>query len=114
MGLTKDEWLEIANISIFYQYLALGKTITFNNGLADLELKMDLENPLLTIYAKNLNYPDLEPFLYDDMLYLGNILGIIEYLKKQPSTINPETDNLWNEIKINVASTNMLTKYNRR
>lgn len=114
MSLTKDEWLELTDISIFYQYLALGKTITFNNGIADLELKMDLESPFLPIYSKNLNYPDLKPLGYDDMLYLGNILGIIDYLKKQPSTINPKTDSLWDEIKFNVTSTKLLNKYNKR
>lgn len=111
--MTKDDLLAMSDISTFYQYLALGKTITFNNGLADFELTMSKE-PYYRVLAKNMNYPEFEPIIYDDMLYVGNILGIIDYLKQQPSTINPhlKEDSMWNEIKTYVGMTVCLNEFN--
>ena len=111
--MTKSELFAMSDISIFYQYLALGKTITFNNTLANFELTMT-PGPYYRVFAKNMNYPEFEPYPYDDMLSVGNILGIIDYLKHQPSTINPhlKEDNLWQEIKTFVWSTVCLNKAN--
>lgn len=109
--MTKEDLFDIGEIGIFYQYLALGNTITFNNGLTDLELSMNTKSDLMTVVAKNLSYPEFGPMPYDNMLYVGNILGIIDRLKEQPSKYNKE-DNKWNEIKFYVASTICLNKYN--
>ena len=109
--MTKEDLFNIGEIGIFYQYLALGNTITFNNGLTDLELSMNTKSDLMPIVAKNLSYPGFEPMPYDNMLYVGNISGIIDRLKEQPSKLNKE-DNKWNEIKCYVASTVCLNKYN--
>lgn len=111
--MNKEELLAMNDISTFYQYLALGNTITFNNGLADFELTMT-KSPYFRVLARNMNYPEFEPYPYDDMLYVGNILGIIDYLKHQPSTINPhlKEDNMWQEIKTLVATTICLNEFN--
>lgn len=111
--MNKEELLAMSDISIFYQYLALGNTITFNNGLADFELTMSA-SPYFRVLARNMNYPEFEPYVYDDMLYVGNILGIIDYLKHQPSTINShlKEDNRWNEIKTIVGMTVCLNEFN--
>lgn len=111
--MNKDDLFLMSDISIFYQYLALGNRITFNNGLADFELTMS-KGPYYRVLVKNLNYPEFEPYVYDDMLFVGNILGIIDYLKKQPSKLNPSVkeDNMWNEIKCYVSATILLNKIN--
>lgn len=109
----KHELFAMNDISIFYQYLALGNKITFNNGLADFELTMSA-GPYYRVFVRKMNYPEFEPYVYDDMLYVGNILGIIDYLKHQPSTINPtlKEHNRWLEIKCFVAGALCLNKYN--
>ena len=111
--MTKEDLLAMSDISTFYQYLALGKTITFNNTLADFELTMS-DAPYYRVFARNMNYPEFEPYPYDDMLSVGNILGIIDYLKHQPSSINPhlKEDNMWQEIKTYVGMTVCLNEIN--
>ena len=114
MKMNKQDLFDIGEIGIFYQYLALGERIKFNNGLTDLEIRMITDTPYMNVVYKNLSYPEIEEMGYDDMLYVGNILGIIDYLKRQPSTINPndKCDNMWNQIKCYVAGTVCLNKIN--
>lgn len=110
--LTKDDLFDMQGVSTFYTYLALGNTIIFNNGLTDLELSMNITNERLPILAKNLSFPELEPLPYDDILTLGNILGIIDRLKNQPSKFGNKDSNLWQDIQMEVADIIFLNKIN--
>lgn len=94
---TKDVLKDIEEYSIFMQYLYLGETIKFNNGMTTLELVMDEE---LEIYAKNLLFPNLPPLLYSNDLSLTNVLfGIIPKLKKEKPEKHNCFSNRWEEIK---------------
>lgn len=109
---TKDDLIDIEEVSIFYQYLYLGMTITFNNGLTNLTLTMD-EN----FYTKcvNENFPDLPPSNFTDMLTLPYILGVIEILKESKATEFPDTfANRWEEIRTITLAQVGLNKANRR
>lgn len=97
---TKDALLELADISTLYQYLYMSKDhfVIVNNGIADLKLYMDDD---FNVRAINMNYPDLPPLSYNDMLFVGNLLGIIDYLKNDKTHIERESHfvSRWAEIK---------------
>ena len=100
---------DLGEISYLYQYLWMDKnnTITFNNGLADLTIRMK-DNYFITV--KNGNYSDLGETSYMDMLYPGNLMWIIDYLKHQDGL---GFKNKWEEIKAWVISSRILSKDKR-
>ena len=100
---------DLGEISYLYQYLWMDKnnTITFNNGLADLTIRMK-DSYFITV--KNGNYPDLGETSYMDMLYPENLMGIIDYLKHQDGR---GFKNKWEEIKAWVISSRILSKDKR-
>lgn len=102
---SKEVFNDISDISIFYKYLYLGNTITFFNGLTDLTLSMDEK---LNIYSKNETFPSVPPMLYNDMLFVPSVLGIISELKLMPAKEIKSLDNYWEEIKDTVAMNSVL------
>ena len=94
---TKDDLIDIEEVSIFYQYLYLGMAITFNNGLTNLTLTMD-DN--FCTKCVNENFPDLPPSNFTDMLTLPYVLGVINILKGSNAVEFPNTfGNRWEEIR---------------
>lgn len=103
---TKDILLEIADITVFYQYLYMNEDhkITFNNGLTDLTLSM---NENLCVICRNERFPDLPPMSYSENLSPNNILGIIDILKHMPAIeFKSSFKNRWEEIKT-ITQTNL-------
>lgn len=111
----KQDLLDLNDIAILYQYLYMSEDhfVIVNNGLADLKLYMD-DN--FNIMCLNLNYPDLSPMSYNDMLSISNLLGIIDFLKndKEHIEIKNQFDSRWLEIKTITATTLVLNKQHLR
>ena len=83
-------------------------SITFNNGLADLTIRM---NDNLTVLCKNGNFPDLPETLWTDNLIPPNCLGIISVLKETPPKDYKDSfTNRWEEIKTIVTTNLFLNK----
>lgn len=110
--MTEQELLDISEIGVFYTYLALGNSITFFNGLANLELTMDLDSEQYVIKSRNHNFLEVRPLEFTNQLTPGGILAIMDYLKDQPSTLSPKDHNRsqWDDIKIIVAGNLALNK----
>lgn len=104
--MNRQDFLDLQNISKFYQYLALGNTIKFNNGLTNLVLRMD-DN--FNVMFKNLSYPEIEEQSYNDMLFPAQLLGIISVLK---NTIEEDGQSAWDRINVYVAATISLNTFN--
>ena len=102
---------DIADISILLQYLYMNENnkITFNNGVADLQIRM---TDKLNVVSKNLNFPSLPEQSYSDMMFPANVVGIIDVLKSQkPEEIKNGFKNRWEEIKATVAFYSVLHQY---
>lgn len=95
---TKDELFMFEDYSILMQALGLGYTILINNGMAKIKVFMDKDYNLKGL---NLNFPNLEPYNYNDEMTFPNvILGVIPELKKQPAIDFPSRfKNRWEELK---------------
>ena len=91
---TKQELLEFENISTLFQYLYLSDEhkIIYNNGMTDLELRMEG----LDIIAKNLKYnTDLD---FNSMMSPSYLLALIDLLKETKSS-EDYFENKWDEIE---------------
>ena len=96
---TKDNLKKLEDINVIYQYLYLDEKnrITFNNGLADLTIRM---NENFVLLCKNENFPDLEEIAFQETLTINYAQAMIELLKEQPAIEMPnEFSNRWEEIK---------------
>ena len=105
---------DIADISILLQYLYMDENnkITFNNGIADMQIRM---TDKLGVLSKNLNFPDIPEQNYSEMMFPANLVGIIDVLKEQkPEEIKNCFKNRWEEIKAVVAFHNTLHKFNTK
>ena len=103
---TKDMLLDkFENIKILYQYLYMSeehKILIHNSINVPLEIHMD-EN--LHFWCKNLNFPDIDPMLYDSTMNLNTVLDIIEILKETKAIELPNVfANRWEEIRAMTAS----------
>lgn len=95
---TKDELFLLGEVSTLLQYLFLSKdhTITFNNGLADLKIRMD-EN--FNVWCLNLNFPDVPESNFTEQMTPPYMLGIIQILQNTPPVEFPKSfKNRWEEI----------------
>ena len=96
---SKTILMELEDIRVFYQFLYMDSEnrVTVNNGLTDLEIRLD-EN--LQFYCKNLSFPDLPDMGYSQQMTLSCCLGVIDRLKEQKPKQFPNAFNsLWDEIK---------------
>ena len=95
-------------VLILYQFLYMSpeNRIVINNGMADLEIRLDED---LRFYCKNLNFPHLPDMSCSEQMTLSCCFNAVDYLKMQkpkqfPNTFNSE----WDEIKdITMATTAM-------
>lgn len=112
---TKDDLFDLEDILTLYQYLYLSVEhfITFNNGLTDLKMYMDDDFNVMCI---NMRFPDLPPLCYNEMLSIQNMLGIIDYLKrdKEHIVLKDSFQTRWEEIKTITKATISLNRDNYR
>ena len=96
---TKDELFMLGEVSTLLQYLFMSKkhTITFNNGLTDLQIKMD-EN--FNIWCKNLQFPDIPESNFNEQMTTLYMLGVIQILQNTPPVeFKNAFANRWEKIK---------------
>lgn len=95
---TKTNLNKLDDLRILYEFLYIDEnnSIIYNNGLNDLEIKMD-EN--FNLKAKNLS-TGIEIF-FNQQMDVPNTLEIIDILK-ETSARNSEFGNRWEEICFNV------------
>ena len=96
---TKDELFLLGDIGIMLQYLYISENhrITFNNGITDLQIRMD-EN--FNIFCKNLNFPDVLESNFSPQMIPAYYLDVIQLLKNMPPEEHPKHfKNRWEEIK---------------
>ena len=76
---TKDELFMLGEISTLLQYLFMSEshTITFNNGLTNLKIRMD-EN--FNILCQNLSFPDIPESNFTEQMTPLYMLGVIQIL----------------------------------
>lgn len=97
------------DVSILFQYLYMDENnrIVVNNGLCDLQIRMDQD---CHVFCK-INQNDLR---YDDAMSIANTLAMIEQLKMAKPVQYPEHfDNRWAEIK-EITKMNLALNFNRR
>lgn len=96
---TKTNLNKLDDLRILYEFLYIDEnnSIIYNNGLTDLEIKMD-EN--FNLKAKNLS-TGIEIF-FNQQMDVPNTLEIIDILK-ETSARNSEFGNKWKEICFNVS-----------
>lgn len=109
---TKQDLQEIKEISTLITYLFIDEnnSITFNNGVADLQVNM---NENFTFKCINLNFPQLGANDFTEQFTITYILGVIDVLKETPPVCNSFTSR-WDEIKTEVGITNTLNTYKGR
>ena len=91
---TKNNLLDLHNISLLFQYLYMSKEhyFIYNNGLTDLKVYMDDDFYIWTI---NLRFPDTPPMRQE--YSVNTWLAIIDKLK-ETKPIRPYFENAWEEI----------------
>lgn len=103
---TKDTLFNIENIGLLLQYLYISPEhkITFNNGVTDLQLRMEDD---LSVKCKNLRFPNVPESDWSSEITPANCISIIEILKESPSVEFPTAfKNRWEEVKT-ITLTNM-------
>lgn len=96
---TKDELFLLGEVSILLQYLFMSEkhTITFNNGLTNLKIRMD-EN--FNIRCQNLSFPDVPESNFTEQMTPLYMLGVIQILQETPpEEFKKSFKNRWDEIK---------------
>lgn len=95
---TKDMLFAFDDIAILLQYLYMDEnnTITVNNGLCYLQIRMKDD---CTILCKNLNFGEGD-LTYDNQMTINTMFAIINQLETIPALQFPKSfDNRWEEIK---------------
>ena len=89
---TKDELFLLGDIGIMLQYLYMNENhrITFNNGITDLQIRMD-EN--FNILCRNLSFPDVLESYFSSEMIPSHCLGVIQILQNMPPEENGFTLN---------------------
>ena len=101
---------ELEDSLVIYQFLYMNpeNRITVNNGMTDLEIRLD-EN--LRFYSRNLSFPHLPEMNYTQQMTLSCCLGIADYMKEQKPKQFPESfETLWDEIK-DITLSNMALNF---
>ena len=109
---SKEVLNEIVDAALLLQYLYMSEkhSITFNNGVADLTLRMD-EN--LNILCQNMNFPDFPETYWNDNMSPSNCLDIMHALKQMPAIEHKQNfGNRWEEIRT-ITKMNLVQNTNR-
>lgn len=96
---TKDELFQLGEVSTFLQYLFMSEkhTITYNNGLTNLKIRMD-EN--FNILCQNLSFPDVPECDFTEQMTPLYMLGVIQILQETPpEEFKGSFKSRWDEIK---------------
>lgn len=96
---TKDELFMLGEVSTLLQYLFMSEkhTIIFNNGLTDLQIRMD-EN--FNIWCRNLQFPDIPESDFSKQMTTLYMLGVIQILQNTPPVeFKNAFANRWEKIK---------------
>ncbi len=96
---TKDELFLLGEVSTFLQYLFMSEkhTITYNNGLTDLKIRM---NENFNILCQNLSFPDVPECDFTEQMTPLYMLGVIQILQETPPVEFKESfKSRWEEIK---------------
>lgn len=96
---TKDELFSLGDVSILLQYLFMSEkhTITYNNGITGLKIRMD-EN--FNVHCQNLSFPDIPECDFTEQMTPLYMLGVIQILQETPPEDFKESfKNRWDEIK---------------
>lgn len=96
---TKEDLKKLDNVNIIYKYLYMDEKnrITFNNGLANLTIRM---NENFAILCKNENFPDLEETYFGETFSISYAIALVDILKEQPPVEHPNLfKNRWEEIE---------------
>lgn len=107
---TKDDLKKLDDVNIILKYLYIDKNnkITFNNGLANLTIRM---NENFAILCKNENFPDLEETYFGETFSVSYAIALVELLKEQPPVEHPNLfTNRWEEIEMLTKTTIGLNK----
>lgn len=112
---TKDDLFDLEDILTLYQYLYMSEDhfVIVNNKLTDLKLYMTDDFDVMCI---NMLYPDLPPMSYNDMLFIPNMLGVIDYLKQDTEHVEMKGvfKTRWEEIFRTTRANIALNKEHRR
>lgn len=96
---TKDNLFLLEEIPILLQYLYMDEkhNVTFNNGLTDLQIRMDED---FNIWCRNLQFPDIPESDFSEQMTTLYMLGIIQILQNTPPVeFKNAFANRWKEIK---------------
>lgn len=110
---TKETLLAFEDITLLSQYLYMDEkhSVTFNNGVADLRIRMT-DN--LSVMCKNLRFTESSEFNWTEYFTPESCLNIIEILKTMPpEEYKKPFNNRWEEIK-SVTSFNLALNRNDR
>ena len=105
----KERLKAFEDVAILFQYLYMDEnhSIVVNNGLCDLQIRMDEDCHVFCQIEQN----DLQ---YDDAMSIANTLAIIEQLKTAKPTQYPDHFNSrWDEIK-DITKLNLALNFCRR
>lgn len=102
---TLDYLLDIEDVCklLLYLYMFEDRTITYNNGIADLKIRMD-DN--FNIKCTNLNFPDLPEMSFNEQMTVPYMMGIVDILKEQEPKDYPDASfkSRWDEITTEIGT----------
>ena len=101
----KENFNKLDDVNIIYKYLYMDpkNKITFNNGVANLTIRM---NENFAILCKNENFPNLEETYFGDTFTINYAINLVELLKEQPPVEHPNLfTNRWEEIEMLTKTT---------
>ena len=110
---TKDNLFLLEEIPILLQYLYMDEkhNVTFNNGLTDLQIRMDED---FNIWCRNLQFPDIPELDFSGQMTTLYMLGVIQILQKAPPVEYKNSfKNRWEEIK-HITLANLALNRNAR
>lgn len=117
---TKDTLFDFDKVAILLQYLYMSeehKILIHNVINVPLEIYMitDKADNSIHIMCKNLNFPDLEPMVWDDVCSPNTLLNIVYNLMKEDAVEFPQTfKNRWEEIETMTKHNLVLNEFNMR
>ena len=113
---TKTTLFDFEKVATLLQYMYLdekNKIVIHNAINVPFELYMvEYEDESVHIMCRNLNFPDLEPRLYDDECSPNTLINIVYCLQNEPAVEFPERfSNRWEEIAMISEANVSLNKF---
>lgn len=95
---TKNLLFCLEDLTTLTQYLYMNEnhSITFNNGMADIRLRMDERFNIMGI---NMNFEDLGETNWSEIMTVSKLLGLVDKLKETPPEKFDFFKNRWEEIE---------------